>query len=70
MITHLYSYCDIGTKVHELINEKCLIDFCHEVECIMFNYFETLQYKMVSKLLGKYFRQSKDVIPSELRLVD
>ena len=43
MIPHLHSYCDIGTTGHELINDKCLIYLCHDVECVTFNYFETLQ---------------------------
>ena len=57
MIPHLHSYCDIGTTGHELINNKCLIYLCPDVECVTFYYFETLQYKMVSKLLSKYFCQ-------------
>ena len=53
MIPHLHSYCDIGTTGNELINDKVFIGFCHDAECMMFHYFETLQDRMVSKILSK-----------------
>ena len=68
MITHLHSCCDIGTTGNELINDKVLIGFCHDAECMMFHYFETLQDRMVSKILSKYFIELKNVIPYELIL--
>ena len=55
IIPHLHSYFDIGTTGNEIIHDKLLINLCHDVECRMLNYFETLQDKMVSKLPSKDF---------------
>ena len=59
MISHLCSYLEIVTLGCEILNYPWRIDLCQNVECIMFNYFETLKDKIVSDIFSKYFRQSK-----------
>ena len=37
MISHLRSYCEIGNPGHELMNDKLIRGFCHDVEYTMIN---------------------------------
>ena len=54
MMTHLRSYYKIGAPGHELVNDKWIIDLCHDVECIMFDNLQKIQDK-ISNHLSKWF---------------
>ena len=38
MISHLRSYCEIGNPGHELMNDKLIRGFCHDVEYTMIDF--------------------------------
>ena len=65
-ISHLHSYFGILTMGCKLMNDKCRIHFCRDMEFIVFNYFEALQYKRFSNMLSKYFYQLKLSVSSEV----
>ena len=45
LFTCITFYCGEGKTSHQLINEKCIIDLYHDIECLMFDYFGIFQDK-------------------------
>ena len=68
-LQNLSSYFEIETPGHELMSNKWLIYLCHDTECILLKYFETLLKKGFQSYLVNGFI-NKNYITSELRLGD
>ena len=66
MISHLRSYCEIGNPGHELMNDKLIRGFCHDVEYTMID-FKKLEDKIISNRINKSFHYSINVFPYKLQ---